>query len=136
MTLSVLSVLARLGMDPWQEAARLAQMPRTAAVEGLARIIAAMPSGLWSLPDATAIAARLVALLPSRGVPSVAPLARSALASRQTIVQLAVVLGLLVAVGAGLALNLTGHRAESPVSDIASPASSLAPAVGPGLAGK
>ena len=66
MTLSVLSTLARRGTDPWQEAARLAKLPRNAAVEGLARIIAAMPSSLWSLPDATVIAARLVALLPSR----------------------------------------------------------------------
>jgi hypothetical protein len=137
MTLSVLSVLARLGMDPWQEAARLAQMPRTAAVEGLARIIAAMPSSLWSLPDATAIAARLVALLPSRGGPSVVPLARTALATRQTIVQLAVVMGLLAAVGVGLALHLTGYWTSSPVSDIAGSASSLAtPIIGQSPAGK
>ena len=68
MTLSVISALARLGVDPWQEAGRLAKLPRTAAVEGLARIISAMPASLWSVADATPIAARLVALLPSRGV--------------------------------------------------------------------
>ncbi|HUZ63756.1 MAG TPA: hypothetical protein VMU82_08600 [Acetobacteraceae bacterium] len=67
MTLSVLSALARLGMDPWQEAGRLAKLPRAAAVDGLARIIAAMPASLWPLADATAIAARLVALLPAGG---------------------------------------------------------------------
>jgi hypothetical protein len=67
MPLSVLSTLARLGMDPWQEAARLAKLPRSAAVEALARLIAGMPASLWPLPDATAIAARLVALLPTGG---------------------------------------------------------------------
>ena len=32
MTLSVLSVLARQDVDPWQEAARLAQLPRDQAI--------------------------------------------------------------------------------------------------------
>ncbi len=63
--LSVLSTLARSGMDPWQEARRLATLPRTSATEELARTIAAMPASIWSLPDATVIAARLAALLPA-----------------------------------------------------------------------
>jgi hypothetical protein len=67
MTLSVLSTLARLGMDPWDEAGRLARQPKAKAIEGLARMIANLPSSLWPLPDATPIAARLVALLPTRG---------------------------------------------------------------------
>lgn len=67
MPLSVISALARQGLDPWQEAERLAKEPRTVATDGLARLIAAMPASLWSLPDATAIAARLVSLLPGRG---------------------------------------------------------------------
>ncbi len=67
MTLSVLSTLARLGMDPWDEAGRLARQPRTTAIEGLARMIAGMPASLWPLADSTPIAARLVALLPPRG---------------------------------------------------------------------
>ena len=65
MMLTVLSTLARRGMDPWQEAERLAKLPRTAAVDRLAQIIAATPPSRWSLPDARAIAARLVALLPA-----------------------------------------------------------------------
>ena len=73
-TLSVLSSLARLGIDPWLEAGRLAKLPRTAAVDGLARIIAAIPSGLCPLPDAPVIGVRLVALLPVRGA-SVQPVA-------------------------------------------------------------
>jgi hypothetical protein len=67
MTLSVLSALARRGMDPWQEAERLAKLPRTAAVDGLAQIIAATSSSRWSLLDARVIASRLVALLPAPG---------------------------------------------------------------------
>ncbi len=66
MSLSVISALARQGLDPWQEAGRLAKLPRTAATDGLARLIVAMPASLWPMPDATAIAARLVALLPRK----------------------------------------------------------------------
>ena len=35
MTLSVVSVFARLGNDPWQEASRLALLPRLEATESL-----------------------------------------------------------------------------------------------------
>ena len=66
MTLSVLSLFARIGGDPWKEAGRLAIMPQTTAAATLAQIIASMPMTIWSLSDATAIAARLVRLLPSR----------------------------------------------------------------------
>jgi hypothetical protein len=64
--LSVVSLLARQGEDPWREAARLATMPVEAAVERLGRAIAAVPASPWPLPAATAIAGRLVAKLPPR----------------------------------------------------------------------
>jgi hypothetical protein len=67
MTLSVLSSLARLGIDPWQEAARLARLPPKTAIAALAQMIAGMPASPWPLHDATPIAQRLVALLPSGG---------------------------------------------------------------------
>ena len=54
MRLSVLSTLARRGMDPWQEAERLAKLSQTEAVDGLAQIIAT--TGHWSLLDARTIA--------------------------------------------------------------------------------
>jgi len=66
MPLSVISALARQGLDPWQEAGRLARLPRTVAADGLARLIAAMPASLWPMPDARRIAGRLVALLPGQ----------------------------------------------------------------------
>ena len=44
--LSVLSALARLDVDPWQETASLARMPRERATERLAALIAAAPMDL------------------------------------------------------------------------------------------
>jgi hypothetical protein len=66
MTLSVLSIFARRGTDPWTEAGRLAELPKNDAADHLARIIAGMPTSLWTLPEAAAIAARLIGLLPAR----------------------------------------------------------------------
>ena len=70
-TLTVLSALTRLGFDPWQEAARLADMPRNAAIQSFAATIAGLPRGDWTASDTTAIAARLVAWLPAGSVPPV-----------------------------------------------------------------
>lgn len=78
MTLSVISALARVGVDPWQEAGRLAMLPRIVAADALARIIAGTPASRWSVPDATAVATRLVTLLPPRTGISAAPAAAKA----------------------------------------------------------
>jgi hypothetical protein len=66
VTLSVVSFLARLDVDPWREAGRLATLPRDTAKEWLAQTIASAPTSIWSLPEANVIAARLVTLLPRR----------------------------------------------------------------------
>lgn len=76
MTLSVMSMLARQGSDPWREAGRLAELTRAEATDVLAWTIAGMPRSLWSLPDAVAIAVRLTGLLPER--PARAPLGGAA----------------------------------------------------------
>ena len=65
-TLTVLSVLARLGQDPWLEAAKWANLPKAAATDRLAQSIGKMPLGPRSLADTNAIAATLILLLPSR----------------------------------------------------------------------
>jgi hypothetical protein len=70
MTLSVLSVLARHDVDPWQEAARLAQLSRDQAVNSLALKIWKSDSERWSASEASILAARLIELLPSHGRPS------------------------------------------------------------------
>ncbi|MEQ9813379.1 MAG: hypothetical protein RLO50_11420, partial [Azospirillaceae bacterium] len=65
--LSVLSLFARNGVDPWQEAARLAGMPRLAATEILKTMIAGLSAGPASRDDPRVIASRLVDILPDRG---------------------------------------------------------------------
>ncbi len=66
--LTIASLFGRHGDDPWEEAARLARLPAEAAVASLAAIIAAAPSCPCSLPEASATAERLVALLPAPAV--------------------------------------------------------------------
>ena len=65
---TVLSALSRLGIDPWQEAARLAALPRDAAAEALAATILRLPDRTAPPSEAATIAARLVALLPEGAV--------------------------------------------------------------------
>ena len=62
--LSVLSALARSDVDPWQEAASLARMPRETAATRLTALIVALPDELSKDIPAKTIAAGLVALLP------------------------------------------------------------------------
>jgi len=40
MSLNVISALARLGVDPWEETTRLADLPKAVAAEALARLVA------------------------------------------------------------------------------------------------
>lgn len=65
---TVLSALSRLGIDPWQEAARLAALPRDAAAEALAATILRLPDRTGPDAEVPKIAARLVALLPEGAV--------------------------------------------------------------------
>lgn len=71
--LSVLSALARLDVDPWQEAASLARMSREGATQRLASLILALPGGPLAHLDAGTIAARLITLLPHRASINIAP---------------------------------------------------------------
>jgi hypothetical protein len=75
MPLSVASVLARLGTDPWIEAGRLARLPQAKAMEALAAMIAQVPTPGWQPSEIPGIVARLIPLLP--GV-AAAPLLRAA----------------------------------------------------------
>src|ERR1700751_4445600 len=60
MLLSVLSALARLDVDPWQEAAELARLPGETGTQRLASLIAALPDRPSPHLDPGTIAARLV----------------------------------------------------------------------------
>jgi hypothetical protein len=77
MTLSVLSALARLGIDPWKEAAELSELAKNTAAQRLGSLIARLPGGRWTQAESAAIADRLIELLPHRS-PSKAPLAQRA----------------------------------------------------------
>jgi hypothetical protein len=63
--LSVLSALARLGVDPRDEATRLSRLTRKTAASQLARMFARLPDRPWTSPEIGRIASRLVELLPA-----------------------------------------------------------------------
>lgn len=65
-SLTVVSALARLDLDPWSEAAKLARLPGAIAAQKLAELIPRFPE-IQSVPqDSGKIAAQLTALLPGR----------------------------------------------------------------------
>jgi hypothetical protein len=64
--LTTVSALARLDIDPWQEAAELARLPRESATQRLAALLARLPGAQMGPPDSETTASRLVGLLPSR----------------------------------------------------------------------
>jgi hypothetical protein len=66
VTLSVVSALTRLGVDPWEEAARLTPLPKARAAEALATLIARLPIRRTQSLDDLAISRRLVELLPAQ----------------------------------------------------------------------
>ena len=63
MLLSVLSALARLDVDPWQEAATLTRMPAQDATARLTSLLSSLPSDA-AIPPAPSTIARLISLLP------------------------------------------------------------------------
>ena len=64
LRLSVLSALARFNVDPWEEAARLAAMPKQIAETTLLSILDLVSGRSWKSSEAAAAAAQLVRLLP------------------------------------------------------------------------
>lgn len=65
--LSILSALTRMNVDPWEEADRLAAMPKAMAEKSLLSALDRVSDRSWNSPEAAAIAARLIGLLPQRG---------------------------------------------------------------------
>jgi hypothetical protein len=91
LPLSVLSALARLDVDPWDEAARLASLPRAAAIQFLTTLVADAPEGSSAHSSPEEHAQRLAALLPRRvaadGLTSHSALAASVTARHQNLVR-------------------------------------------------
>jgi hypothetical protein len=66
MSLSVLSALARQDVDPWEEAAKLTQLPEEEAVSHLVSLLGVLPRATLAGADRVTTATRLLALLPGR----------------------------------------------------------------------
>jgi hypothetical protein len=64
--LTILSVLGRLGFDPWAEAGRWNSSSTAVAIDGLAQSIAKMPLSAEALVKSRDTASRLVLLLPAQ----------------------------------------------------------------------
>jgi hypothetical protein len=128
--LSVLSALARTGIDPWQEAARLAQLSKALATQRLTAIIAGLPDGQWAQTETGAIAARLIELLPAKGVaPSASP---SLVNAKRVPSSLLMKLLLVVVLGGSTLFAILNHLNPAPVinqesSFSTTPASPFAP---------
>ena len=78
LPLTVLSALARIGVEPRTEAERLCKLPREAAVRVMTDLIEALPDGTWKAADARSLAGGLLARLPNwkdRSSPGAAPAA-------------------------------------------------------------
>lgn len=117
--LSVLSALTRLDVDPWQEAAKLARLPKEAATQRLAALIATLPDEPAAHRPAGAIAARLIALLPRAASPTARfrqtrPSARATIFPRPSAPAVMLVLAL-------IALSSLFIRPSSAPSDSAPP---------------
>ena len=110
--LTCLSMLARLGHDPWAEAARLSNVPKPAAIEELSADIGKMQLDASSAGNAAA-AARLVELLPGR-----TPAATGPTNPRAGLRPTASFSFALVALGLGLILSasFSHHRQQAPVT--------------------
>lgn len=70
MPMSMASALTRLGLDPWEEAARLAAMPAAAAVGALSVRVARMSDLTLRASESKKLAAGLVPLLARGARPS------------------------------------------------------------------
>ena len=68
--LALASILGRMSLDPWSEAASLAAMPTDVAAHKLASIIEAMPNQVVPRVESSTLAERLIRLLPKRPLPA------------------------------------------------------------------
>jgi len=126
MPLSVVSALARLDVDPWQEAAELAKLPGGTATQRLASMISRLPNGSSAYPDSATIAARLIALLPrpaSTKLPSHATLFGASAATPPLAVIYVYVIFMVLALGAQWIA--ASHQPPTQVGNVQAPTSSI-----------
>lgn len=75
---TVLSALARMDLDPWEEAARLTTLSRSDAAKSLASTLNQSPEDVQQSLETEKIASRLVTLLPTMASAPIAATARAA----------------------------------------------------------
>jgi hypothetical protein len=80
--LTMLSALARSGVDPWDEAARLAALSRESATQKVVLMLAGVPNGPSPGDQTASLAARLVAQLHSSPIPRLKPVPSGGAISR------------------------------------------------------
>jgi hypothetical protein len=113
MQLSVLSALARMDVDPWKEATRLAAMPKVIAERTLVSTLERVLGKNWNPSETEVIAARLVQLLPLRGEGvAIAPTATARIGTQQTY--------WLVWLGFALAISFLSPRHQATTTDVGS----------------
>jgi hypothetical protein len=136
-TLTMLSVLARLGQDPWDQAARWAKLPKAAIIDRLTQSIGQMPLCPQALIDARATASRLILLLPGQTQSSQATErptgAKAAISAMPRWAPIAFFCG---AIALGMAVNafLTAPAAptiEAPTAQTVNPPAPGAPVISP-----
>ena len=124
--LTILSVLARLGQDPWAEAANWAKLPKAATIDQLTQSISQMPLTPQALGEARTTATRLIKLLPSQ----VARPAQRAAASRRVAPRWVLVALCCAAVALGLAFTImpgSTPASVTPISDLSGGSPRAAP---------
>jgi hypothetical protein len=68
--LALASILGRMSLDPWSEAASLAAMPAAVAALKVASLIESTPNQGSMRPEYNKLAERLIGLLPARSMPA------------------------------------------------------------------
>jgi hypothetical protein len=127
-TLTILSVLARLGQDPWAEAAKWTKLPKATIIDRLAQSIAQMPLPAQEINEARSTASRLILLLPSQvSRPTEAPAVSKAVSMLPKWVLPAVCFAV-VALGIAFVSMGSGQVSTvTPISDISAPRTPSAP---------
>jgi hypothetical protein len=123
--LTVLSMLARCGQDPWTETERWTKLPKASIIDRLTDNISQMPLRPQAPGEARITAARLVLLLPARARAQATGKSDTIAPSESHIPQWFALAGLLAALASGIAFQsiptAVPTKAAAPVADQAQP---------------
>jgi ferric-dicitrate binding protein FerR (iron transport regulator) len=129
--LSVVSLLARMNLDPWQEAGDLAALPAEAAASRLAGSLDSLTDPLLRHANANSrtLALRLLILLPRKApavitAPAAAPAPVTVRDVRARIVAIIVIMAAIALLGSQI---IAAHRLDSRAATSAAPSTDQAP---------